>query len=266
MIQHEFVNRAIEIAKADQSIAGLAAGGSWIGNQIDKFSDIDLVLVTDDLVSYSFDKMYSYASKFGPLLTAFTGDHVGERRLLICMYDHPLLHVDIKFVTPEELKQRVENPVILWDRDGILKQIIDETKAIWPELNYQWIEDRFWIWIHYAALKIGRGELFETIDFLSALRGMVLAPLTQVKNGQLPRGLRRVEQTFDINDLIRLKQTIPEYSVESIVESVSKTIEIYRSLRQTLFDEEIILRTMTEEKCVAYFDEIAAKAKNSATQ
>jgi hypothetical protein len=261
MIHQEFVNKAIEIVNGDHSIVGLVAGGSWIGNQIDEFSDIDLVLVTNDLVSDSFEKMYSYASKFGPLLNAFTGEHVDELRLLICMYDHPLLHVDIKFVTPEELKQRVENPVILWDRDGTLKQIIDDTKAIWPELNYQWIEDRFWTWIHYGALKIGRGELFETIDFISFLRSMVLAPLMQIKNGQLPRGLRRVEQNLAAGDLELLKQTIPEYSVKSIVESVKKTIEIYRSLRQILFDGKVILRTETEEKCVAYFDEVVARQR-----
>jgi hypothetical protein len=261
MIQHEFVNRAIEIAKAEQSIAGLAAGGSWIGNQIDEFSDVDLVLITQELVSDSFDKMYSYAARFGNLLNAFTGEHVGEKRLLICMYDNPLLHVDIKFVTPEEFKCRVEDPVILCDKAGSVKQLIEGVPSVWPELNYQWIEDRFWTWIHYGALKIGRGELFETIDFISFLRSMVLAPLMQIKNGQLPRGLRRVEQNLAAGDLELLKQTIPEYSVKSIVESVKKTIEIYRSLRQILFDGKVILRTETEEKCVAYFDEVVARQR-----
>lgn len=256
MIHHEFVNKAIEIAKADQTIVGLTVGGSWIGNQIDEFSDIDFILVTDELVSDDFDKMYSYASKFGKLLNAFTGEHIGERRLLVCMYDEPLLHVDIKFLTPKEFNQRVEDPVVLWDRDGTLTRIIENTHSSWPEMNYQWIEDRFWTWIHYGSLKIGRGELFETIDFISALRVMVLAPLLQIKNGQLPRGLRRVEQNFTPDDFEMLKQTIPEYSVKSIVECVTKTIEIYRSLRLILFDEHVILRKNNEEKCVAYFEEI----------
>ncbi|MER7057532.1 MULTISPECIES: hypothetical protein [unclassified Streptomyces] len=35
-----------------------------------------------------------------------------------------------------------------------------------PDL--QWIEDRFWIWVHYGATKLGRGELFEVNGFLAA--------------------------------------------------------------------------------------------------
>ena len=260
-MHQEFIDKAIKAAKADSLIVGLAVGGSWIGKQTDEFSDIDFVLVTSEPVSDSFDKMHSYAKRFGDLLNAFTGEHVGERRLLICMYDNPLLHVDIKFVTPLEFEQRVEDPVIVWDKNGTLARIMENTKAVWPELNYQWIEDRFWTWIHYGALKIGRGELFETIDFLSALRSMVLAPLMQIKNGQLPRGLRRVEQNFPETDLEQLKQTIPEYSVKSICESVTKTIEIYRSLRQILYTDEIILRKDTEAKCVAYLNQVIARVE-----
>jgi hypothetical protein len=49
-----------------------------------------------------------FAGALGPLLSAFTGDHVGEPRLLICLYGPPLLHVDLKFVTPADLAERVE--------------------------------------------------------------------------------------------------------------------------------------------------------------
>ncbi|HZG26771.1 MAG TPA: hypothetical protein VEZ17_19420, partial [Chitinophagaceae bacterium] len=109
--------------------------------------------------------MIDYARNFGQLLLAFTGEHVGEPRLLICLYDNPLLHVDIKFVTLEEFGTRVETPVILFDRNSQLKQVINQTTAIFPYPDFQWIEDRFWTWVHYAALKIGRGEYFEAIDF-----------------------------------------------------------------------------------------------------
>jgi len=118
-MHNNFVKKVIEKVKVDPTIVGLAVGGSWINNQIDNFSDIDLVLITEQTVSDRFDKMYDYAKGFGNLLNAFTGEHVGEKRLLICMYDEPLVHVDIKFVILEELKQRVENPIILWDRDVI---------------------------------------------------------------------------------------------------------------------------------------------------
>lgn len=53
---------------------------------------------------------------WGRQLAAFTGEHVGEPRVVICLYDDPLLHVDFKFVTPRELDTRIEDPVVLWER------------------------------------------------------------------------------------------------------------------------------------------------------
>ena len=38
------------------------------------------------------------AESCGGLLAAFTGEHVGEPRLLICLYGPPLAHVNLKFV------------------------------------------------------------------------------------------------------------------------------------------------------------------------
>ena len=57
----------------------------------------------------------------------------------------------------------------------------------------QWFEDRFWIWVHYATIKIARGELFETIEFISFLRETVIGPMLQIKNGYLPKGVRKIE-------------------------------------------------------------------------
>lgn len=158
MIQEQFARHATDIVKQDESVIGLAAAGSWLTNELDEFSDLDLILVTREKISGNKNKMLEYAHRLGKLLTGFTGEHVGEPRVLICLYDNPLLHVDIKFLTLEELHPRIENPVILFDRDGQLQNAITHSTAKFPYPDYQWIEDRFWIWIHYVLLKIGRGE------------------------------------------------------------------------------------------------------------
>ncbi len=252
----EFVENIIEKVKSDPTIVGLTIGGSWVDNQIDEFSDLDFILITDQLVSDDFNKMYNYAKRFGNLLNAFTGEHVGEKRLLICMYDNPLIHVDIKFILIEDLKHRVEDPIVLWDRDGSVKRIIETTASEWPAINFQWIEDRFWTWIHYTALKLGRGEYFEALDCLSFLRLNVLSPLLQIKNRQKPRGLRKIEQTCRKEDLLKLQETVSTYSAESIALSLEKAIEMYRTLRKELFKDNIILRKDTEKRCTDYFYEI----------
>jgi hypothetical protein len=96
MIQVEFANKVVEILKTDKSVIGLSVAGSWLTNELDEFSDLDLILVTKEKISDDKSKMLEYANHLGKLLSGFTGEHVGEPRVLICLYDNPLLHVDIK--------------------------------------------------------------------------------------------------------------------------------------------------------------------------
>lgn len=160
MVQHSFATRVVSVLKNDQSVLGLAVAGSWLSNEIDEWSDLDLIIVTRHSINANKAQMVAYAERFGHLLSAFTGEHVGEPRLLICLYNDPLLHVDIRFVTLDEFKDRVENPVVLLDTDQQLQDVIH--------------------WIHYALLKVGRGEYMEALDFLAYLRMVVFGPLLHI--------------------------------------------------------------------------------------
>ncbi|MFD9293389.1 hypothetical protein ACFWBV_35110 [Streptomyces sp. NPDC060030] len=123
----------------------------------------------------------------------FTGEHVGEPRLIVTLVGPPLLHVDFMFVRARDFGERREDPEVLWDRDGRLARSLAEhpLRATSPDL--QWIEDRFWIWVHYGATKLGRGELFETVGFLGYLRDTVLGPMPALRVGAPPRGVRHLE-------------------------------------------------------------------------
>ncbi len=256
MVHNDFLNHVIELLKIDENAIGLAIAGSWITNEIDEFSDLDLVLVTSNKIAPDFDKMNGYALKFGNLLNAFNGEHVGEPRLLICLFDNPLLHVDIKFLTTDEFFVRIENPVVVWERDCILSNIIKSTKFQFPYPDYQWIEDRFWIWIHYTCQKIGRGELFEALEATSFLRVNVVSSLLQIRNNQLPRALRKVEKLLSKPDFELLKSTIANYDKQSIIESLTNIINLYLNLRKELFHNDIVFRAETEKAVLNYFEGI----------
>jgi len=258
-IQAVFAERVKKLVQEDPSVTGLAVAGSWITDEIDEYSDLDLILVTKYKIAGNKEKMMETARRFGDLVSGFTGEHVGEPRVLICLYDNPLLHVDIKFLTPDEFKDRIENPVILFERDGQLSKIIHATTATWPQPDYQWIEDRFWTWVHYAALKIGRGELMEAFDFLSFLRTTVLSPLLQVKNNRHARGLRKVETELSASDLENLKITIAQYNRESILKALDNTISIYKNLRRKLYDDNIVLQIRAEKLSLDYLKEVTRK-------
>ena len=259
MIQQDFAYRVAELVKKDDAVIGLAAGGSWITNEMDEYSDLDLILITEIKIAGDKEKMMGYARRFGNLISGFTGEHVGEPRVLICLYDNPLLHVDIKFLTLPEFYERVENPVVLFERNSQLSEIINSTNAVWPQPDFQWIEDRFWTWVHYACLKIGRGELMEAFDFLSFLRMTVLSPLLQVKNNKQARGLRKVETALSLSDLENLKITIAQYNKESIIKALDNTVSIYKSLRRKLYTENIILQLKAEKLSLQYLKKIKNK-------
>lgn len=257
MIQQAFINRATQIVKADNSILGLAVAGSWLTNELDEYSDVDLVLVTREKVSYSKEQMTAYARKLGNFLSGFTGEHVGEPRLLICLYKEPLLHVDIKFLSLDEFDKHVERPHIVADTDGLLQQALNNAEVKFPHPDYQWIEDRFWTWVHYLAGKIGRGEYLEALDGLGFLRMVIFGPLLHIKNGNLPRGVRKVETMLPGADLEQLTGTIATYDKASLMASLQAAIVLYNSLREALYDDDIVFNKETEGEVIIYLKGLA---------
>ncbi len=230
----QFLTNAVHVIQQDAEATGLAVGGSWASGEMDTYSDLDLVLVTRQVIAPDVDRMRAYASRLGPVLASFRGDHVGEPRLLIALYDAPLMHIDIKFLTLDEFHQRVEDPVIVWERDNALTAVIRQSAAHYPDFDFQWAEDRYWIWVHYALLKIGRGEYLEALDFLAFLRSTVLGPMLHLQNGNLPKGVRRIETSVRIDELAKLYQTIGAPNRNALIDSLEAATRLYETLRDTL--------------------------------
>jgi hypothetical protein len=194
-IHDDFLARIAQVTVADTRMTGLLVGGSHAWRTTDRFSDLDCVLVAaDDAYQAVLDDRRAIAARIGPLLHAFTGEHVGEPRLLICLYERPTLHVDYKVVTVDALRERVEEPVVVWARDARIGAILAGSRAQWPRNAPEWFEERFWIWAHYAAMKIGRGEIFEALDGLGFLRWQVFGPLLAERAGERQYTLRRIER------------------------------------------------------------------------
>jgi hypothetical protein len=217
------------------------------------------LVITKINISHSKNEMIKIASSLGTLVAGFTGEHVGENCLLICLYENPILHVDLKFLQINEFEVRVENPVIIWEREKVITKLYENTKPNWTFPGFQWIEDRFWVWIHYAATKLGRGELFETIDFLSFMRITVIGPLFHLKYKSLPRGVRKLEFILSDEDMNNLKMTVPVYSFESIKASIYQIINLYKELRDELFDTSIVKLHRAESISTIILDNITAK-------
>jgi len=229
-----FIAHTIPRFEEDSRMLGLAAGGSWITQELDEYSDLDLVIVVDDSHYQTvLGEMSSIAVTLGTLLASFTGEHVGVKNLLICLYEDPLLHVDLKFVSLTDFASRTENPVVLWERDGLLTRTIEENKPDLQHVDLQWIEDRIWTWIHYGAQKLGRGEVFEALDMLAYIRSQVLGPMGCVKAHKPARGVRRIEQYCP--EIARaMKSSVASYDAEACALALRAAARLYVELRENL--------------------------------
>ncbi len=253
-LHRAFLERALPVFQSDPRLAGVAAGGSFITNEMDEHSDLDLVVVSPPETSREVLRDGSaIARRLGPLLAAFPGDHVGEPRLLICLYGPPLLHVDLKFMSIEELVDRIEDPAILWDRDSALRSAMSRSKAEYPPPRFQWIEDRFWVWVHYIAVKINRGELFEAIDGLTFVRAKVLGSLALLQAGARPSGLRRVEQRVP-ERVAALRSTLSLHDRKSCRDALAATVALYAELREQLAPPALVRRSEAEHAVRSFLD------------
>jgi nucleotidyltransferase-like protein len=252
------LRRILDGTRENPALIGLAAGGSFRSGKMDDFSDLDLVVVVDPAAEEDVRaSRVAIAASLGPLLASFTGEHVGEPRLLVCLYGPPTVHVDLKFVTPDELAVRVEDPIVLWDRGGRVRNALAEGAAIWPEPDPQWIEDRFWVWVHYAATKIGRGELFEALDFTAFLRLQVLGPLALREASAPPSGVRRLERDAPARAR-QMRETVARYDARDLVSAVRAAVALYRELRDR-GPEGLERRSGAETAAIEYLDAVARK-------
>lgn len=258
-----FLEQIVGKLKQDSRLLGIAIGGSYLSGEMDEYSDIDLVLVIEDIYyEQVLKERKEIASSLGSLLAAFTGEHVGEPRLLICLYDNPLIHVDLKFMLLQDFKSdRVENHVVLWEKENLLAQAVLENPRDYPPIDLQWIEDRFWVWIHYCAGKLGRGEFFDVIDTLSYMRGIVLAPLAKVQAGLKPRGVRNLEKELP-HLLPNFCQTIPaKHDPYEIAQALQYSIDLYRQLRDAIKTPGLIARSPAEIASTKYLQTVIDRLK-----
>jgi len=251
----DFLHSAIPKLRADDRLVGLAAGGSFISGGLDEYSDLDLIVIAAP--NAAKDVLHggaALAAQLGPLLASFPGDHVGENRLLICLYGPPLLHVDLKFLSTQELAHRVEDPAILWDRTGEVRLGLSRGQAIYPQPDPQWIEDRFWVWVHYLVVKIARGELFEALDGLAFIRRRVLGPLILLDAGLQPDGVRRLESGAPLF-VAPLSAAVGAHDRASCRDALEAAMALYESLREQFAVSGLVRRVEAERAARAFLEE-----------
>ena len=226
------LDRIVAALRLDDRLEAILAGGSLVNGGFDDHSDIDLVvLVRSNVYVATMSERRAIAESIGGLLAAFTGEHVGEPRLLICLYGPPLVHVDLKFVTSEDLGILVERPHLVWAREpSRVQDCLDVADVTWPNRSPRWFEDRAWVWLHYCATKLLRGEFFEAVAMLAFFREQILGPMFHREAGRPQRGVRRIEQ--DDHATAALAETVATLDRAAALLALERSIDLYIELRQ----------------------------------
>lgn len=246
-----FLDRALPVIEGDPRLTALLLAGSAVTGGMDRWSDLDTIIVVDDASADAlFEEHTSIAGALGTLLLAFRGTHVGEPRLLLCLYDEPpLLHVDVKFLAERDLPTLTTPTEVYWSR-GAAPAL--PTPAPPRAFDVQWCADRVPGWVHYVGVKLGRGEYFEAISSLEFLRGRVLAPLLALEAGLPARGVRRIEETGSPR-LPALGRTVAAYEPAAIAAAATAAFELVFSLLDG--HPEIVRHTVAEQKTLAFLEE-----------
>ena len=253
-IHRDFTESLSKKMKENPEVLGVAAG-SYATNTMDDFSDLDFILFVSRSHMNTETKI-AWAQSWGDLLSAFSGEHVGMPNLLICLYGNPLLHVDFNFLCIEDTYTCMHPPVILWQKDECFENRIQITKPEKVEFDIQWVEDRFWVWVHYAAAKIGRGEYFEVLDTLGFLPKEVLVPMYSYLKHVSFVGVRRIEESFPTWSR-ELSKTVCATEPLSLIESLQTAAQMYLGLRDSFLD--VRRNKRAEQNSMQYLSELKAR-------
>ncbi len=251
----ELASRLVEDASSDTRILGVILAGSASTGGADEYSDLDLVIVShDDEQRSVLSEARALADRLGPVLVTFSGEHVGEPRLLVALYGPPPQHVDLKFIGLSDLADRLEDGAILWQRDALVEQALGAAgPAVWPRPDPQWIEDRFWPWVHYVAAKVGRGELFEAVAGLTSIRGLALAPLATWGRTEKPSGVRRLE-TLAPEHQAAFEATVAAPTQPDCVRALQASVDLYLRLRD---ESALTCRSAAEQAVLDHLAEVS---------
>jgi predicted nucleotidyltransferase len=228
----QFLEEALPILRGNSRLLGVAAGGSYAHGRMDRYSDLDLLLVTTNNDAKEIvARLPELAQAIGPLLSSFSGSMFGVPELLVCLYAPQPLHVDLKVVAIETMRNGIERPEVLFDRTGELRACVAAMTVAWPDLCAQWFEDRFWIWVDYVVRKVGRGEIFDALDCLAMIRKRVLGPMIARHLCQRQDEVRHIERVApELSE--QLKAVIGRHDAGDLLRALDAAILLYTELRR----------------------------------
>ena len=242
---------ACEVGRAEPDVVGMAIAGSFVDGKPDEYSDLDLrVVVRDRTLEGVFSRREEIASNSGPLIAAFTGEHVGEPQLLITLYED-LVHVDFLFVALADAAERNlgRQVQVLWERTHEVSAALSHPYVADPVADLNYLEARIWTWTWYIQSKILRGELWEAASALNFVRDAALFRLLALEHGMRFRGARHVQGLLG-GRAVTFAQTQTAVEQLALLAALRATVRLYLELADPLLAGHGVLPNIEARKIV----------------
>lgn len=254
---------ALDLLSRDERVIGLYLSGSFADGQPDKYSDVDINILVEEVQREHIIKDHSrLIQQVGKVATVFPATHMHDPNQIIVFYEEAIpIHVDYQYRIASELtpKSKNKNVMIVLDRNGRLTSWKQECQKAEPEKpplreRLQYFEDRFWGWCWYTDTKIERGEFWEARDAIEYVRSNVLIALAYFKLDLPNEGGRRIEKKFPKDMIDMLVKTVPSgLDKQSYKTALLGLIDGYKQLFQGVLDNNSSLQINEADR--AYFIE-----------
>ena len=99
------------------------------------------------------------------------------------------------------------------------------------------LNQKFCTWCWYVFGKIVRGELWEALDGVHAIRTMAVVPMLGWATHTRQEGYRRLEQKLDPATADQLAATVATLQGDSLYAALMAEIALFRDLRNRVFEE-----------------------------
>lgn len=192
---------------------GLAVKGSLAAGNIDRFSDVDAVLITWEGPDEAARWLRSSLERKGRVLALFPATHLGLDRLWIHFLEREgeLVKVDVELVDGEDWAGKPDGLLLA---DPERRSIDADTSAGGVPTSHHpvtlnGIRHRFTGWTWYTYSKIARGELLEAYDSLGVMRSQALVATLLRLHGLPLEGYRRLESRLPASDYRAVLGTVP---------------------------------------------------------
>ena len=243
----DLVNKAVEVLKKDKRCRGIYVSGSQTA---DEYSDVDFTIICVEKDQKSLlDDRYKIAEMVGKIKCAAVPPVSDE--MLVVFYEDEEVKFDFSFSKiPIDVRPDRVNIDILYDPEGHLKDIVDESKKLDWDIDLKFLKNRIkhhFLGISYTVSKFGRGELWDGHDCIEWYRRNILM-FEDILAKRKREGYRRMEQKLDAK-----RQQIFE---QTLVKEISRK-ELFRAMDVIILYFEHFLKKPLQE--LGFFDEISEK-------